>query len=155
MTSIARTRRLWRSAENWQRPFIGGLVNLANNRVAGASGEALYYWQGAGTFDSTRQFARARVVQAGGQVGLAPLLVSDGPGARRGLERRDALLLLVLAGGTYRGNLATASSTLADGDVIEAVLDGGKVYAKINGGIVGSVVNTTTLSSGGRASRPS
>ena len=116
------------------------------NHVAGASGEALYYWQGSGTFDNARQFARATVVQAGGQVGLvllgAPnqaLVVSWNAGT---------LYIYWYSAGSYQGNLTTAPSTLQNGDVIEAVLDGGVVYAKINGTVVASVANTTTLTSG-------
>jgi hypothetical protein len=131
---------------NWQHPFGGGSVNLANNRVAGASGEALYYWQGAGTFDNARQFARVRVVQAGGQVGLVLLGATDQ--ALVVAWNAGTLYIYWYSAGTYRGNLTTASSTLLAGDVIEALLDGGTVYAKINGAVVASVANTTTLSSG-------
>jgi hypothetical protein len=35
---------------NWQQSLGGGSVNLVNNQVDGTSaGEAVYYWQGAGT----------------------------------------------------------------------------------------------------------
>jgi hypothetical protein len=131
---------------NWQRAFIGGLADLVGNHMIGSLGEAVYYWSGAGTFDNTRQFARARVVQAGGQVGLVllgadnqALVVSWGAGR---------LYIYWYLNATHHGELANESSTLSNGDVIEAVLDQGTVYAKLNGVVVKSVPNTTSLSSG-------
>ena len=131
---------------SWQQPLGGGLANLTSNRVAGASGEALYYWQGPGTFDNTRQYARAKVVQAGGQVGLvllgAPnqaIAVAWGAGQ---------LYIFWFSGGAYQGELATQPSTLQAGDTIEAVLEQGRIFAKINGTVIRSVANTTGLTSG-------
>jgi hypothetical protein len=131
---------------NWQQPFGGGTVNLIGNQIAGATGEALYYWQGPGTFDNTRQFARARVVQAGGQVGLV-LLGASGQGLVTAWNA-GTLYIYWYSSGTYRGNLTTVSSTLQNGDIIEALLADGTVYAKINGSVVASVTNTTTLTAG-------
>ncbi|HJQ96752.1 MAG TPA: hypothetical protein VJ826_00485, partial [Candidatus Polarisedimenticolaceae bacterium] len=131
---------------NWIQPFGGGFDNLTSNRVAGASGEALYFWQGAATFDATRQFARASVVSASGQAGLV-LLGSSG----RGLVvawNSGTLFIYWYLGGINQGNLTTVSSTIHAGDVIEALVDGGTVYAKINGAVVASVANTTSLTSG-------
>lgn len=67
-----------------------GVSNLTNQQVTSVSNEGIYYWQGAGTFSNTRQFARQRVVQKDGEVGLVLLggpdhsiMVSWGPpGAR-------------------------------------------------------------------------
>jgi hypothetical protein len=58
---------------NWQRAFAGGLVNLTNNHIGSASGEAVYYWQGAGTFENARQFRASPGRSGGGQVGLVLL----------------------------------------------------------------------------------
>jgi hypothetical protein len=131
---------------NWQRPFGGGVANLTNQQVAGVSGEVLYYWQGPGTFDPAHQSARLEVVQAGGQVGL--VLLGAPNQALVVAWNAGTLYFYWYSDGTYRGNLTTVSSTLQNGDVIEALLEDGIVYAKINGTIVGSVANTTTLTSG-------
>ena len=131
---------------NWQHPFSGGYDNLTGNHVVGASGEALYYWQGAGAFDNTRQFARARVVQASGQVGLVLLGATNQ--ALVVAWNSGTLYIYWYKFGSNQGQLTTASSTLHDGDEIEAVLDHGTVYAKINGVVVKSVANSTSLSSG-------
>jgi hypothetical protein len=131
---------------NWQRPFAGGVASLSNQQVAGVSGEVLYYWQGPGTFDPAHQSARLEVVEAGGQVGLVLL-----GGANQALVvawNAGTLYVYWYADGYYRGNLTTVSSTLQNGDVIEALLEDGIVYAKINGTFVASVANTTTLTSG-------
>ncbi|HKC51950.1 MAG TPA: hypothetical protein VKF60_14230, partial [Myxococcota bacterium] len=131
---------------NWQQPFGGGNVNLTGNQIVGTSGEALYYWQGSGSFDNTRQFARARVVQAGGQVGLVLLGAS---GQALVISWHNGVLYIYwYSNGTYRGNLTTTPSTLQNGDIIEAELVNGTIYAKRNGSVVLSVANTTTLSSG-------
>src|SRR6185503_13841722 len=52
------------------------------------------------------------------------------------------------SGGSYHGNLATFSSVIQAGDVIEGRLENGVVSAKINGVVVASTPNTTTLSGG-------
>ena len=131
---------------NWQRFSGGGLVNLTGNEVAGVSGDALYYWQGSGTFSNTSQFSRVKVTNPNGQVGLVLLGTSSS-----GLAvawNAGTLYIYWYTAGSYQGNLTTTSSTLLAGDVIEAVLDGGTVYAKVNGTVITSVANTTTLSSG-------
>ena len=131
---------------NWQHPFSGGSANLTSHHVAGASAEALYYWQGAGTFDDARQFSRLRVVNAAGQVGLVLL---GGPNQALVVAwNLGTLYFYRYTGGSYQGNLTTVPSTLHDGDIIEADLAGGRVFAKINGVVVASVANTTGLTSG-------
>jgi hypothetical protein len=131
---------------NWQQPFGGGHVNLTGQQIVGVTGEALYYWQGSGSFDNTRQFARATVVDAGGQVGL--VLLGGGGQALVTAWHDGTLYIYWYSSGSYRGNLITTPSTLQNGDVIEADLIDGTVYAKINGAVVLSVANTTTLTSG-------
>ncbi|HEX5152457.1 MAG TPA: Calx-beta domain-containing protein [Parafilimonas sp.] len=132
---------------NWQQALGGGSVNLTNNEVAGtAAGEAVYYWQGAGTFDNTTQFARARVVLAGGQVGLV-LLGANNQGLVVSWDGVNLYIYWYL-NGSHQGELTRIPAELHDGDIIEAVLEGGVVYAKRNGAIVTSVSNTTTLTSG-------
>jgi hypothetical protein len=131
---------------NWQRFSSGGLANLSGNEVAGLSGDALYFWQGLGTFSNTEQFSRAKVTNAGGQVGLVLLGTSS-----QGLVaswNAGTLFIYWYSSGSYQGNLATTSSTLQNGDVIEAVLQGGVIRAKRNGTVVASIANSTTLSSG-------
>src|SRR5262245_12603218 len=130
---------------DWAQPFGGGHADLVGQQVAGIAGEALYYWQG-GTFDNTRQFARLRVVDAGGQVGL--VLLGAANQALVVAWHNGTLFIYWYSGGSYQGNLSTFPSTLANGDEIEAVLEGGIVSAKINGSVVASVANTTTLTSG-------
>jgi List-Bact-rpt repeat protein len=128
---------------NWIQPFGGGTSSLISQRVTGGSAEALYFWQGPGAFSTETQFARSTVTQPGGQVGLV-LLGSAG----RGLVvawNGGTLFVYWYTGGSYQGNLATFSSTLQVGDRIEALLENGIVYAKINGVVVASVANTTTL----------
>jgi len=131
---------------NWQRSLGTGFSNLAGNHVTGASGDAVYYWQGSGTFDPARQFARVKVVNAGGPLGVVllgatdqALVVSWGGGQ---------LSVYWYLNGTNQGVLTSVPSTLNNGDVVEALLDGGSVYAKINGAVVASVANTTSLASG-------
>jgi hypothetical protein len=131
---------------NWQVPFPGGTANLAGQHVAGAAGEALYYWQGPGTFNSALQFARARVISAGGQVGL--VLLGGTNQALVTAWKAGTLYIYWYTGGAYVGNLTTVPSAVQDGDLIEALLDAGTVYAKINGVVVASVANTTSLASG-------
>jgi hypothetical protein len=131
---------------NWQRAFSGGFSNLSGSHVAGGSGDGLYCWQGAGTFDNARQFARARVVQASGQVGLVLL-----GGANQALVvswNSGTLYFYWYTGGSIQSALTSVPSTLHDGDLIEALLEGGHVYAKINGAVVASVTNTTSLTTG-------
>jgi hypothetical protein len=131
---------------NWAQSLPGGTANLVGNQVTGATADALYYWQGAGAFDNTAQFARARVVDAGGQVGLV-LLGAVGQGLIASWHQ-GVLYIYWYSTGTYRGNLTTLPSTIQNGDVIEAELSNGAVAAKINGNVVLSVPNTTTLTSG-------
>ncbi len=131
---------------NWQKPFSGGSANLTSNHVAGASGEALYYWQGLGTFDNTRQYARARVVQTGGQAGL---LLLGGPNQAIAIAwGAGQLYIYWYSNGNYQAELARQTSTLQVGDEIEAVLEQGKIFAKINGTVIKNVANTTSLTSG-------
>jgi List-Bact-rpt repeat protein len=131
---------------NWQRAFGGGLANLTSNHVAGASGEAMYYWQGPGTFDNTRQYARARVVQAGGQVGL--VLLGGSNQAIAVAWGFGQLYIYWYSNGDYQAELASQPSTLQVGDEIEAVLEQGRIFAKVNGVVIRSVANTTSLTSG-------
>jgi hypothetical protein len=131
---------------NWQRFALGGVANLALNDIGGASGDALYYWQGAGVFDNARQFSRVKVTNASGQVGLVLLGASD-----QGLVaawHAGTLYIYSYRGGAYQGNLSTTSSTLQNGDVIEASLDGGMISAKVNGVVVATVANTSNLTAG-------
>jgi len=131
---------------NWIQPFGGGSALLTGNRVAGNTGEALYYWNGSGTFSNTRQIARARVVQATGQLGLVLL---GGTGQALVVAwNAGTLYFYWYEGGVYRGNLTTMASTLNNGDFIEARLENGTIYAKVNNTVVGSVANTTTLTAG-------
>ncbi|HUK64001.1 MAG TPA: hypothetical protein VLV15_11725, partial [Dongiaceae bacterium] len=131
---------------NWVQPFSNGSANLANKQVAGGFGEAIYYWQGAGTFSDTQQYARARVVNPSGQLGLVLLA---GPGQALVAAWHDGVLYIYwYSGGTYRGNLATTPSTLVAGDIIEMELSNGIINAKVNGHPTLSVANTTTLTSG-------
>ena len=138
---------------NWGRttsPGYDGVSNLTNNQVTSVSNEGIYYWQGAGTFDPARQFARQTVVQKDGELGLvllggsnSAIMVGWGP---PGVG--DTVYIYWYKDGIDRGQLATGPSTLVNGDVIEAVLEGGIIYAKVNGITVKSVANTTTLTSG-------
>jgi hypothetical protein len=50
--------------------------------------------------------------------------------------------------GAHQGDILIRPSAIAAGDTIEAVLDSGTVYGRVNGVVVGSVANTTSLSSG-------
>ena len=133
---------------NWQNvgQTGGGTVNLTSDHVAGNTGDALYYWQGAGTFDNQRQFARATVTDPSGQVGLV-LLGASGQ-ALITAWKAGTLYIYWYAQGTYQTQLLTTSSPLHNGDVIEAVLDSGTVFARINNTVVASVDDTTTLTSG-------
>ncbi len=131
---------------NWERYAPGGYVNLVGNQVAGDTGDALFFWQGSGVFDNARQFSRVRVTNAAGQVGL--VLLGTGDQSLVAAWNAGTLYIYWYAGGTYQGNLTTVSSTIQNGDIIEAVLDGGVVSAKINGVVVASVANTTSLTSG-------
>ncbi len=131
---------------NWLQSFGGGTAHLVGNQIMGVTNDALYYWGGAGIFDNTKQYSRARVVNATGQLGLVLL-----GGAGQGLVTSwdDGVLYIYwYSGGSYRGNLATLPSTIQDGDIIEAEHSNGAVAAKINGTVVLSVPNTTTLTSG-------
>ena len=134
---------------NWQRASSGGAANLAANRVSGVSGDAVYFWQGPGIFDNARQYARARVAQKNGQLGLA-LLGGAGQALIAAWSNNGSGTLFIYwyTGGLYQGNLAVGSSTLQVGDLIEAELLDGTVYAKVNGTIVASAVNTTSLTAG-------
>ena len=123
-----------------------GYVNLTGNRAASASGEALYYWNGAGTFDNAHQFARAQVVQADGELGLVLLGAADQ--ALPVVWNSGTVYIYWYLGGVYQGNLVTAPSMLHAGDLIEAVLDADTVFAKVNGVVVASAQNATTLSPG-------
>jgi hypothetical protein len=131
---------------NWQRFSSGGLVNLAGNEVAGGSGDALYYWQGPGTFSNTAQFSRVKVTNAGGQVGL--VLLGTSSQALVASWTGGTLFIYWYSGGTYQGNLATAASALLAGDVIEAALQGGVIYVRRNGAVLASVAKPTALTSG-------
>jgi hypothetical protein len=118
---------------NWQRltDFSNGTVNLTNHHVVGDIGDAVYYWQGPGTFDDARQYARATVTQANGQVGLVLLGASDH--ALIASWHEGTLYIYWYTDGSYQGTLTTTPSLLHDGDVIEASLEAGIVSAKING----------------------
>jgi hypothetical protein len=131
---------------NWLQPFGGGSANLTGQQVAGASNEAVYYWNGPGSFSSTRQFARATVVDAGGQVGMV-LLGSAGRAIVVGWSGGNLFVYWYL-NNSNQGQLANIASPLQDGDEIEAVLDQGRIYAKRNGVVVLTVQNTTSLTSG-------
>lgn len=131
---------------NWQRLSSGGTVNLTGNQIAGVSGDAVYYWQGAGTFGATEQFARARVTNAGGQVGL--VLLGTGSSGLVASWGGGWLYIYWYSGGGYQGQLTQVPSTVNSGDLVEATLEAGTVSAKINGVVVASVPNTTTLTSG-------
>ena len=87
-TPLAGGREL---AEVFERRVI---ANLTGNQVAGVSGDALYYWQGPGTFSNSEQFSRVKVTNASGQVGLV-LLGTSNSGVAGVVGRRDALHLLV------------------------------------------------------------
>jgi hypothetical protein len=133
-------------AGKWQHAFVNATANLTNHHVTSGSGDAVYFWQGAGTFNNTRQFARARVEQAGGEVGLVLL-----GAANQGFVLTwvgGQLYFYWYVNGVHQGDLLIRPSTLAAGDTIEAVLDSGIVYGRVNGVAVGSVTNTTSLSSG-------
>jgi hypothetical protein len=131
---------------NWQRYTNGGVVDLTGNQVAGVSGDALYFWQGAGTFSDTAQFSRATVTNPGGQVGLVLLGGSDH--ALVVSWSAGTNYIYWYSGGAYQAALMTTASTLQTGDIIEARVEGGTVSAKINGSVIASVANTTTLTSG-------
>jgi hypothetical protein len=133
-------------AGDWQQLFASATANLTSHRVTSGPGDAPYCWQGAGAFSSSRQFARARVAQAGGEVGLVLL-----GGANQGLVLSwfgGQLYFYWYVNATHQGDLLVVPSTLAAGDTIEAVLDSGTIYGKVNGVLVGSVANSTSLSSG-------
>jgi hypothetical protein len=133
---------------NWQNVslYSGGTVNLTDHHVVGNTGDAVYYWQGPGTFDNARQFARATVTQADGQVGL--VLLGASSQALITSWHEGTLYIYWYTEGSYQGTLTTTPSTLHNGDIIEATLEAGIVSAKINGTVVASVANTTTLTSG-------
>ena len=138
---------------DWGRVIAGnfdGVSHLVNSEVTSVSNEGIYYWKGPGTFDPTRQFARERVVQKDGELGLVllggadhALMLQWGP---PGVG--STLYIYWYSEGQDRGQLATFSSSVNNGDIIEAVLDRGVIYAKVNGAVVASVPNTTTLTSG-------
>jgi len=138
---------------NWGRVIAGnydGVSGLTNNQVRSVSNEGIYYWQGAGTFNPTRQFARQRVVDNNGEIGLVLLGGPDHainvgwgpPGVN------STVYIYWYKDGLDQAVLGTGPSTLVNGDMIEAVLDGGVIYAKVNGVTVKSVANTTTLTTG-------
>ena len=138
---------------NWGRVIAGnydGYSQLTNNHVNSAFNEGIYYWRGAGTFDPTRQFARQRVVDSNGEIGLVLLggpdhaiMIGWGP---PGVN--STVYIYWYKDGVDQAVLGTGSSTLVNGDIIEAVLENGIIYAKVNGVTVKSVANTTTLTSG-------
>jgi len=138
---------------NWGRTIAGGYDGnsvLVNNQVRSSVGEGIYYWKGAGTFDPTRQYAKETIVQKDGEAGLVLLggpdhaiMLNWGPPGEG-----HTVYVYWYAGGENRGVLTTAPSSLANGDVVEAVLEGGIIYAKVNGVTVASVANTTTITSG-------
>ena len=138
---------------NWGRVIAGnydGFSKLVGNAVSTGTNEGIYYWKGAGSFSGTSQFARAHVVQKDGEFGLVLLGGSDQsinvswgpPGVN------NTVYIYWYSGGLDRGVLGTGTSTLNNGDVIEAVLEDGVISAKVNGVVVKSVANTTTLTSG-------
>jgi hypothetical protein len=131
---------------NWEQPFSNAVANLANHHVTSGSGDALYYWQGAGAFSNQRQFARARVAQTSGEVGL--VLLGEANQALVLSWSGGQLYVYWYVNGTHQGDLLVRPSSLAVGDTIEAVLDSGTIYGKVNGVVIGSVTNTTSLSSG-------
>ena len=122
---------------NWQTPFASGLVNLQSNHVLGSTGDALYSWNGGGMFDNTAQFARSKVIQANGQLGLVLL---GGPGqALVASWSAGTLYIYWYSGGAYQANLKTVPSALQNGDIIEAVLANGVISAKVNGNVVTTI----------------
>ena len=131
---------------NWLQTFTYGESNLVNQRVAGAWGESLYYWFGAGTFDNARQFSRVRVVSAGGQVGLVLLAEYQQGIVVAWSEGR--LYIYSYRDGVHQGELANEPSAIFNGDVIEAVLDAGTISAKINGVVVKTVAKPANITSG-------
>src|SRR6266850_3096550 len=151
---------------NWGRTVAGnydGFSTLTNSRVTTGTNEGIYYWKGPGTFSVTGQFARQRVVDRTGEIGLVLLggpdqSINIGWGPPGGATD---VFIYWYSGGVDRGVLATGPSTLNNGDIIQAVLENGVISAKVNGVTVKSVANTTTLSSGtpgfityGNPSRP-
>jgi len=131
---------------NWQRFTFGGFANLTGNQMTGVSADALYYWQGSGTFDNARQFSRVHVTNASGQVGL--VLLGTSTQALVAAWNGGTLYIYWYTGSVNQGALTTMPSTLQNGDFIEAVLDGGTISAKVNGLVVATVANTTSLTSG-------
>jgi uncharacterized repeat protein (TIGR02543 family) len=132
---------------NWQQPFVRGRANLTGNHIVGVDGDALYVWQGPGAFDDAHQFARATVIQRDEEVGLV-LLGATNQALVTSWNHDGNVYIYWWSGGTWQGNLATAPSPVQNGDVIEALLENGVIYAKVNGATVASVTNTTTLTSG-------
>ncbi|MFO0687431.1 MAG: hypothetical protein U0900_01865 [Myxococcota bacterium] len=133
---------------NWQKVAGAGFANLSGDQLVGIDADAVYVWQGPGVFDDTRQYARARVTNTTGQVGLA-LLGAPGQAIVAAWDRSISTLYLYwYSGGAIQGNLVTASSIIQAGDVLEAELLDGRIYAKVNGTVVASAVNTTTLTAG-------
>src|SRR5262245_1596417 len=138
---------------NWGRVIAGnydGNSALVSNQVTAVTNEGIYYWKGSGTFDPSRQYAKQRVVEKNGELGLVLLggpdqaiMVAWGP---PGVN--DTLYIYWYANGLNQSVLSQSSSTINNGDIIEAALDGGIIYAKVNGVIVRSVANTTTLTTG-------
>ncbi|MBK7947535.1 MAG: hypothetical protein IPK00_02055 [Deltaproteobacteria bacterium] len=133
---------------NWHKVAGAGFANLSGNEMVGLGADAVYVWQGTGVFDDTRQYARARVTNTTGQVGLA-LLGAPGQAIVAAWDRSISTLYLYwYSGGVIQGNLSVVSSTIEAGDLLEAELLDGRIYAKVNGTVVASAVNTTSLSSG-------
>ena len=64
------------------------------------------------------------------------------------------LFIYWYSGGVDQGELATARRRCTTGTSSKRVLDGGVIYAKVNGVVVASVANTTTLTSGTPGFRP-
>src|SRR5262249_54966181 len=85
---------------NWGTSLVSqGAADLANHQIAGGFGEAVYFWQGGGSFDPTHQYARARVVNPNGQVGL---VVLGGPGqALIAAWKSGTLYVYWYSSGTY------------------------------------------------------
>ncbi|HJQ96905.1 MAG TPA: hypothetical protein VJ826_01260, partial [Candidatus Polarisedimenticolaceae bacterium] len=138
---------------DWQQVSTGGPANadLAGNQVAGSSNgsfDAVYVWQGNGTFDDAKQFSRVKVTNAAGQVGLVLLGTSTQGLVAAWNGGTGKLYIYWYSGGGYQGQLQELSSTLQNGDFIEASLEGGVITAKINGLPVTTQPNTTTLTSG-------